>query len=212
MEIYENIKTIGRTALIVGGLAGMLYASQPAKPSKVYRTTSQPTSDASTQSYSQHALKFMEDFIAKSIHDYPLIKDFDGKDPPELKGERWFNAKSLSLGKLKGKVVVLNFWSPSLPLSDKQMTYSQELWKGYKDKGLVVIGVQCSGAGNPDSVIEKYLRQHKITFPSVEDDDQNVARAYKVNTLPQTWLIDKKGKVRTNVSLKQLLEEKVEKR
>jgi thiol-disulfide isomerase/thioredoxin len=123
-----------------------------------------------------------------------------GEPAPELQGKRWFNtAQPLTLGGLRGKVVMLDFWGTWCPPCVEGLPHVQAQYNKFKAKGLVVIGIH-TGWGTEEN-LEGYLKSHKISFPVVVDTD--LARAdlrhgatadtYVLDDLPSYALVDKLG-------------------
>src|SRR6185436_20849360 len=67
-----------------------------------------------------------------------------------IPGGVWFNSKPLTLKELKGKVVIIAFWTYSCINCQRTLPYLKEWYKKYKDKGLVIIGVH-----SPEFAFEK---------------------------------------------------------
>src|ERR1043165_2180705 len=65
----------------------------------------------------------------------------EGKAPPTLVATDWVNTKPLTWKDLKGKVVVLDFWTYWCGPCKASMPHVQELYKKYKDQGLVIVGI-----------------------------------------------------------------------
>ena len=68
----------------------------------------------------------------------------------------------------------------------------KEIYDAFKDKGLVIIGVH-----TPDSAEEmpKFVKEQKMEWPIVVDDDNKTAKAYDIEGWPTMYLIDREGKI-----------------
>ena len=215
MEIYHYLKNWGRNALIAGGLTGMLYTSQPSSKPVTQPSMQQTTHSSTTQPSSKPSnYDKLLNMAAKAYSDYSKISKYENKAPPELAAETWLNSKPLKLDDLKGKVVVLDFFGIWCGPCMAEISDYEELWQKHKDE-LVVIGMHSSGI--PLEHITKVAEKRKLNFPIAVDRGKQhdvwngeTFQLYGIQAVPQRWLIDKRGKVRTDVSLKQLLEEKVE--
>lgn len=91
------------------------------------------------------------------------------------------------LSDYKGKGVLLYFWTTYGP-SETEMVDMNNLYKEYKDKGVEILAINI---GDSDSSINEYVSQHDIIFPVLTD----VQRAYDIESIPTTLLIDPNGKV-----------------
>ncbi len=121
-------------------------------------------------------------------------------DAPEFVGlTNWINTdKDLTLGDLKGKVVLVDFWTYSCINCLHTLPYIQKWHESYADKGLVVIGVHA-----PEFKFEYVLENVKkavkdlgLTYPIVQDNDFSTWRAYDNHYWPAKYLIDQDGKLR----------------
>ena len=136
--------------------------------------------------------------------------------PPDLAVEDWLNSKPMQLEDLKGKVVLLDFWATWCGPCIDSIPKTNQLWKKYKDHGFVIIGV-CATKGGEN--MASVVREHGIRYPVAVDVQAGTAQAYKVNGLPDYYLIDRAGRLRiadcANGSLEKavqyLLKEKVKK-
>ncbi len=103
------------------------------------------------------------------------------------------NEGDITIDNLKGKVVVLNFWATWCPPCKKEMPLLEATYNKYKEKGLIVLGVNY----NEDSeTITKFVKEMGITFPVALDRDFKVTKAYGVLALPTTFFIDRNGIIR----------------
>jgi thiol-disulfide isomerase/thioredoxin len=98
----------------------------------------------------------------------------------------------VNLASLRGKVVVLDFWASWCGPCRRSIPALKEIYKKYKDKGLEVFAVSV------DTDKDQWLRAIKedaTTWVHVMDGDYAVARRWKVNYIPNTYLIDRTGKI-----------------
>src|SRR3989344_415775 len=122
-----------------------------------------------------------------------------GTPAPELiPGGQWFNSEPLKLADLKGKVVVIDFWTYSCINCQRTFPYLKSWWEKYKDKGLIIIGVhspEFEFEKNPKNVA-KAIADFGLTYPVVQDNDFSTWRAYKNRFWPAKYFIDKDGNIR----------------
>ena len=115
---------------------------------------------------------------------------------PELTGHRgWLNTdKPLSLAGLKGKVVLLDFWTYGCINCIHIIPDLKRLEKKYPNE-LVVIGVHSAKFENEKDTenIRRIVLRYEIEHPIVNDADFNIWRAYAVNAWPTRYLIDPAG-------------------
>jgi thiol-disulfide isomerase/thioredoxin len=130
-----------------------------------------------------------------------LMSDLLPKGPkaPELiSGGIWINSEPLSLEVLKGKVVIVDFWTYSCINCQRTLPYLKQWHQKYADKGLVIIGVHAPEFEFEKS--EKNLRKavgdFGLTYPIMQDNDFATWRAYQNHYWPAKYFIDKDGVVR----------------
>lgn len=120
------------------------------------------------------------------------------KAPEIIPGGNWFNTRPLTMQGLKGKVVLIDFWTYSCINCQRTFPYLREWHAKYKDKGLVIIGVH-----SPEFAFEKEeknvaeaLKDFNLTYPVVQDNDFATWQAYENRYWPAKYLIDKDGVIR----------------
>ena len=102
-----------------------------------------------------------------------------------LEGEPW------SLSKLRGNVVLLNFWASWCEPCRQEMPQLQQLHERHSDDGLVVLGVSDE---DPDTA-RRYLKEHGIDYPSVHDGNGSAMQSYQINAIPTSLIIGRDGEL-----------------
>jgi cytochrome c biogenesis protein CcmG/thiol:disulfide interchange protein DsbE len=100
--------------------------------------------------------------------------------------------ESFSLGALRGKPVVLNFWATWCPPCRSEAPELQSASQRYGGQ-VAVIGVD---QGEPGATVQAYAAQQGLTYPSPLDENGRVSLAYGVHALPTTFFIDRDGVIR----------------
>jgi thiol-disulfide isomerase/thioredoxin len=110
----------------------------------------------------------------------------------------WLNSAPLASNALRGKVVVVNFWTYSCINSLRELPYMKAWAAKYQDAGLVVAGVH-----TPEFSFEKEtmnvrqaVSELNLTYPVAIDSDCGVWRAFNNNYWPANYFIDGKGRIR----------------
>lgn len=118
--------------------------------------------------------------------------------PVFFPGGQWINTPPLSMANLKGKVVLVDFWTYTCINCIRTFPYLKSWHQKYADKGLVIVGVH-----TPEFEFEKDLSNVKkavndfgITYPVVQDNDYSTWRAYNNRYWPAKYLVDKDGQIR----------------
>jgi len=96
----------------------------------------------------------------------------------------------------KGKVVLLNFWATWCPPCRKEMPSMATLHHKLKDHGLKIVAVSVDK--NIDD-LTGFIREYNIPFEVLHDSTAEISRRYGVFRYPETFLIDRSGKVRVHL-------------
>jgi len=100
--------------------------------------------------------------------------------------------RKISLKELKGKVVLLNFFSPLCSICQKQASSFDKLDEVIKSKDVVFLTVAVEGR---EKDLLKYKKKFNISVPILIDEDGSVAKAYKVWGHHETFFINRKDKI-----------------
>jgi len=103
--------------------------------------------------------------------------------------------EKMSLGDALAKgPVILDFWATWCGPCRKALPHLQALYEAYKDDGLTVIAVSTDEPRNRPK-INSTVRSLGLTFPVLVDGDKVVARLYRIDSVPTTFLISQAGRV-----------------
>lgn len=108
------------------------------------------------------------------------------------------NGQPLTMAGLKGKVVLVNFWTYSCINVLRTLSHLIDWNTKYADKGLVIVGVHTPEFGfekNTDFV-KASLQKYGIKYPVIPDNDYKIWNAYGNNYWPRMYLIDDQGLIR----------------
>jgi thiol-disulfide isomerase/thioredoxin len=121
------------------------------------------------------------------------------KKAPEFeKVTGYINTKPTSLADLKGKVVLVDFWTYSCINCIRTIPYLVDWNEKYADKGLVIVGVHAPEfefEKNADNVKDA-VKRFGIKYPVIQDNDKGTWNAYENQYWPRKYLIDHEGYVR----------------
>jgi thiol-disulfide isomerase/thioredoxin len=124
---------------------------------------------------------------------------------PELVATQWIDQSPVTLSKLRGQVVLLDFWAPWCGPCRYTFPRLQRWHESYKDKGLVILGLtnyfgNINGRRATPSEELDYLRtfkkQQRLPYGFVVADSSINDRNYGVFSIPMSFLIDRRGNVR----------------
>ncbi|MEO8600971.1 MAG: redoxin domain-containing protein [bacterium] len=116
---------------------------------------------------------------------------------PEISGDSWLNSPPLRLAGLRGKVVLVEFWTFAC-WNCRNVEPVMKRWHAqFKDRGLVVIGVhtpELEVERDPNNVAQ-YVREHGIAYPVALDGGFKTWKRYDNNAWPALYLIDANGNI-----------------
>ncbi len=118
---------------------------------------------------------------------------------PALDGAtQWLNSKPLTAQELKGKVVLIDFWTYSCINCLRSLPYVQAWAKKYRDQGLVVIGVHAPEFAfeRDPANVSKAVRDLGISYPVAIDNNYAIWRAFGNKYWPAHYFIDATGRIR----------------
>ena len=128
-----------------------------------------------------------------------LLAQLPSRGPaPELTNDTWFNSAPLRLADLRGKVVMVEFWTYGCINCQHVIPALQGWHATYADEGLVILGIHTPEfryEAEPANV-EAALAQYGVTWPVALDNDKTTWRAYANRYWPAMYLIDKAGNLR----------------
>lgn len=101
--------------------------------------------------------------------------------------------ESIKLSDLRGKVVLVNFWASWCVECRKESDALEQAWRQYKDKGLVVLGIDYL---DTESAAIKYLQEYNTSYAIGPDIQEHISRAFHITGVPESFFIDRKGVIR----------------
>jgi thiol-disulfide isomerase/thioredoxin len=121
-----------------------------------------------------------------------------GHIAPEFTGiEKWLNSEPLNMQQLRGKVVLVDFWTYTCINCIHTLPYVKSWYQKYKDQGLAVVGVHTPEYPFERSTdnVRTAIKRFDIRFPVAQDNQYATWNAYENQYWPAFYLIDKKGRV-----------------
>jgi thiol-disulfide isomerase/thioredoxin len=125
-------------------------------------------------------------------------KSSESATAPDLAAGDWINSEPLKLKDLRGRVVLIDFWTFGCYNCRNTLPFIKGWHDRYRDKGLTVVGVH-----SPEFDYEKQLENLRrevaslgIHYPVVSDNDYQTWDAYNVAAWPTLFLLDKQGRIR----------------
>jgi cytochrome c biogenesis protein CcdA/thiol-disulfide isomerase/thioredoxin len=128
---------------------------------------------------------------AANLDDFGVAPDFAG-----IRG--WINSAPLDLQRLRGKVVLIDFWTYSCVNCLRTLPYLERWWSAYRDRGLVIVGVHTPEFAfeRVRSNVERAVKELGVHYPVALDPDYGTWNAWGNQYWPAEYFIDRKGHVR----------------
>ncbi|MCC7522456.1 redoxin domain-containing protein [Candidatus Uhrbacteria bacterium] len=121
--------------------------------------------------------------------------------PPFQGISRWWNTdnnEALTPEKLRGKVVMIDFWTYSCINCIRTQPFMRKIWETYKDDGLVIVGVhtpEFAFEKVPENV-EQALKKAELEYPIALDAEYKTWNAYGNRYWPAAYIFDREGRLR----------------
>ncbi len=117
---------------------------------------------------------------------------------PELYGNDWLNGDPVLIRDHEGQVLLLDFWDYTSISCLRSLDYLRDWQRKYRDFGLTIVGVHTPEFrfARDGDLVRRAVRDARITYPVVLDNDQIVWSAYAVHAWPTRCLIDRDGYLR----------------
>ena len=181
--------------LDTGLLARLSYASTARFEQAVLdQLHKKPAAEPSSQVASNDALGAGLDGGKPFLSNLPV----EGLAPSLNGAVEWLNSSPLTTEQLRGKVVLIDFWTYSCINCIRTVPYVRAWAEKYKDQGLVVIGVHAPEFAFEKKIsnVKKAVNDFKISYPVAIDNDYKIWRAFENSYWPAHYLIDAKGEIR----------------
>lgn len=145
----------------------------------------------------QHITGFIFSSTSRASSAQPMPVD-SSSSAPEFATGAWINSDPLTHKGLRGRVVLVDFWTFACYNCRNTLPYVKEWDARYREKGLTIIGVHTPEL-DQERVLENVKRETAalgIRYPVVTDNDYETWRAYGVEAWPTFFLVDKQGRIR----------------
>jgi cytochrome c biogenesis protein CcmG/thiol:disulfide interchange protein DsbE len=130
---------------------------------------------------------------------FELFSDRDaafaiGQSPPDFTLQT-YGGGSLQTADLRGRILVINFWSSWCTTCDEEAQMLEEAWEAYQSQGedVVFIGVAYMDT-EPDAMA--FLETYAVTYPNGPDLRGEISNLYQVSSVPETYILDANGVLR----------------
>ncbi|MBL8017650.1 MAG: TlpA family protein disulfide reductase [Ignavibacteria bacterium] len=193
--MYKLLSVLTITALIAFSCSKESSTTKTDKPSDDKKTTQQQNNQ---QQSNQQQPGDQNKQVTGSTASYKVSEVDSDVKKNELVDFKWSeNGKEMKLSDYKGKVILLNFWATWCPPCRKELPDLSTISTELKDKDFKMIGVSVD---DNQEVLNTFLQSNKLSYTVVFEPEQLVtkymsAAGQNQNVVPQTYIIDKNGKV-----------------
>ena len=125
------------------------------------------------------------------LHDWGAAPDFQGIT-------QWFNTAPLTLAQLRGRLVLVDFWTFGCINCLRTLPQVGRWAETYQGQGLVVVGVHTPEFAfeRPATAVQSAIMRHGVTYPVAMDNDCATWKAYENRYWPAHYLVDGRGRIR----------------
>lgn len=157
--------------------AQALEAFEPDKAKKLYEEAAK-NEDKEISDAGKTALELM------AMRSKPLELSFTAVD-----------GSKVDLANLRGKVVLIDFWATWCPPCVEGVPEVVEAYGKFKDRGFEIVGISLD---EKKDALLKFTKEHKMPWPQFFDGkgwDNQIAKQFKIQSVPTMWLLDREGKL-----------------
>ncbi len=122
------------------------------------------------------------------------LVELDPRPAPDFLLET-YAGESLQLSNLRGDVVVLNFWASWCPPCRIEAPVLERVADAYRNRDVSVIGI---GVWDDANQAMEFLAEFGVTYPNAEDTTRLIPVEYGVTGLPETFIVDRRGVLRSH--------------
>lgn len=212
----DRLLVFSTVAVLAGVAALYVFSGQP-KPSAAGARTAAVGNPSTVDDESAAAPD------GPRIRRDTLVAARSAPPAPAFAKGTWINSERLTLEDLRGRVVLVDFWTFGCYNCRNTLPALKQLHESYADKGLAIVGVHTPEFGHEKKVenVRQQVAALGVLYPVVTDNDFETWNAYGVEAWPTAVVLDKRGRVRwTHVGegayreqeqvVRQLLEEEYE--
>lgn len=103
-----------------------------------------------------------------------------------------FEGQPLNLADLRGQIVVINFWGSWCPPCRAEAPDLQAIYEDYAERGVILAGVNWL---DTERQALAFIAEFDLTYPNAPDIGERVARAYRIQSAPETFVVGPDGRV-----------------
>jgi thiol-disulfide isomerase/thioredoxin len=136
------------------------------------------------------------------------LRQLDGIGKPiELSFDDVVSGKHISMADLRGKVVILQFWSTTCGPCLAEMPQVRASYEEYKDQGVEFIGVSLDHPSHGVDAVKKCIADHRMTWPQYYQGngwESEFSQSWGVSAIPTLFVVDQDGNLHSTEARGQL--------
>ncbi len=190
LEKYSDLEVM---ASYVQQFIGLVKKFSPTLAEPYWKGFLKLTDTSNTLSNSK-GFKIVHNMAKKNLR---ALKSVDDSKPLDIAFTA-IDGSKIDLANMRGKVVLIDFWTISCGPCIKEMPYTQTMYDKYRSQGFEVIGI----AGNDDTAkerVQEIIKKQHATWPQYLDYGKNATISYhslyNIKSYPTVWLLNKEGKI-----------------
>ena len=194
-KIILSLTVILLVAAILAGIGQTRFAKSKQSDKSVSAINNEEKKSASDED--SFTLLVPDDNAAANAQDV-LISPVKAKSAPPLAEGKWLNSEPTTLENLRGRVVLVDFWTFGCYNCRNTLPTLKRFDAAYRDKGLSIVGVH-----TPESDYEKQfdkiqsaVKSNGIKYPVITDTNGDTWRSFGIEAWPTVIILDKQGRIR----------------
>jgi cytochrome c biogenesis protein CcmG/thiol:disulfide interchange protein DsbE len=165
-------------------------------PSAAVEQTIEPAAPAKKMSWGRIAIwgvvGLMLIFIAWGLINAFATPPVIGQPAPDFSMALYQGGGDFTLSDYRGQVVVINFWASWCGPCAEEAPALESAWQTYQDRGVMFVGVDWVDA---EANALAFIAKHGVTYPNGADLGTDIADAYRIRGVPETFIVSRNGKV-----------------
>lgn len=113
-----------------------------------------------------------------------------GDHAPDFETVTMDDGETVRLSDFKGEKILLNFWATWCPPCREEMPDMQQF---YEEQDVVVLAVNLTDTEMNEKSVDAFIEEFSFTFPVLMDEEADIARLYRINPIPTSYMIDSNG-------------------
>ncbi|KIL42946.1 peroxiredoxin [Jeotgalibacillus campisalis] len=135
-----------------------------------------------------------------AVTNEPVEAAFSAAAAPDFSLQN-LQGETIQLSDLRGKTVVVNFWTTWCPPCHDEIPELEAFYSEYikENPDVVLLGVNLTKEDHGEESIQHFVKANLMTFPILLDSDGETQKNYQILTIPTTFIVDKEGVIKQKI-------------